>query len=161
MMLAPFLPLAPPAPAAQDRPPSVDAILSTKANKQSLPFRNGDTYLPPSLVVVQVHRRQSAPALARYVLHGHIQEPSAERHSVVDVVRAAAPVPALAGRAAMPQVHVAGTLGHVSCAARSRHRMHEARRRHCVYERGLLRAYKARHEYVTSQLPLITFLAEL
>ena len=108
------------------------------------------TYLPPSLVVVQVHRCQSATALARYVLNGHIQELSAERHSVVDIVRAAAPVPALAGRAAVPQVCVAGALGHVSCAARSRHRMHEAGRRHCVYERGLLRAYKARHGYVTS-----------
>lgn len=149
-MLVLFSPLAPSVPAVKDRPRLVDAILSMKANRQLLPFLNGDTYLPPGLVVVPVHGRQPAPALARYVLHGHIQELSAERHSVVDIVGAAAPVPALAGRAAVPQARVAGALGHVSCAARPRHRMHEARRRHCVYERRLLRAYKARHEHVTS-----------
>lgn len=145
-----FLPLAPSVPAAKDRPRLVDAIWSMQVNKQLLPFLSGGTYLPPSLIVVQVHRHQSAPALSRYILNGHIQELSAERHSIVDIVGAATPVPALAGRATVPQVHVAGALSHVSCAARSRHRMHEASRCHCIYERGLLCAYNARHEYVTS-----------
>lgn len=143
VVLVQFLPLAPPVPADKDRPCLVDVILSMKVNKQLLPLPNGDTYLSPSLVVVQVHCHQPAPTLARCVLNGHIQELSAEGHSVVDVVGAAAPVPALAGWAAVLQVRVAGALGHVSCAARSCHRMHEARWCHCVYERGLLRAYKS------------------
>lgn len=81
-----------------------------------LPHLN-DTYLPPSLVVVQVHRHQPAPALACYVLERHVQELSAEGHSIVDIIRAAAPVPALAGRAAVPQGDIAGALGHVPRAA--------------------------------------------
>lgn len=122
-----FLPLAPPVPADKDRPCLVDVILSMKANKQLLPFPNSDTYLSPSLVVVEVHRHQPTPTLACYVLNGHIQELPAEGHSIVDIIGAASPVPALAGRAPVLQVRVAGALSHVSCAARSRHRMHEAR----------------------------------
>lgn len=125
-----------------------DAILPRKVIKQLLPHLN-DTYLPPSLVVVQVHRHQSAPALACDVLERHVQELPAEGHSIVDIVRAAAPVPALAGRAAVPQGDIAGALGHVPRTARPRHRVHEPRRRHRRDERGLLRACTARRGNVT------------
>lgn len=79
----------------------------------------------------------------------------------MDIVGAAAPVPALAGRAAVAQARVAGALRHVPRAARPRHRVHEARRRHSVNERSLLRACKATHQWVTSSLPPTTVLVEL
>lgn len=147
-MLVLFLPLATKIPAAKDPALLADAILSMKVIEQSLPHLS-DTHLPPSLVVVQVHRHQSAPALACHVLERQVQEHSAEGHSVVDVVRAAAPVPALGGRATVPQSDIAGALGHVPRAARPCHRVHDARRRHRRDERHLLRACAARRGNVT------------
>lgn len=122
-----------------------DAILSVKVIEQLLPHPN-NTHLPPSLVVVQVHRRQATPALACHVVERHVQELPAEGHSVVDIVGAAAPVPALAGRAAVAQGDIAGALGHVPRAARPRHRVHQPRRRHRRDERRLLGACTARRE---------------
>lgn len=147
--------------AVNDWPCLADAILWPTPSKRWLPRPRGDTYLPPSLVVVPVHCRQPAPILARYVPHGHIQEPPAEWHPVVDVIWAAAPMPALAGWAAALQAGVTGALGHVARTAGPCHGVHQARRRHRMYERRLLRACKATQGHVASQPPQITFLAKL
>lgn len=151
-----FLPLAPRIPAAKAPPPLAGVTLPVKVIERLLPHLS-DTHLPASLVVVQVHGHQ--PALARSVLQRHIQELPAEGHSVVDVVRAAAPVPSLAGGAAVPQGDIAGALGHVPRAAGARHRVHQPRRRHRRHERRLLRACTARRANITPAPPLVTFLA--
>lgn len=122
-----------------------DALSSLRVLEQWLPHLNV-TYLPAGLVVVQVHRHQATPAPARHVLERHVQELPAEGHSVVDIVGAAAPVPALAGRAAVPQGDIAGALGDIAGAAPARHRVHQPRRRHRRDERRLLRACTARRE---------------
>lgn len=103
-----------------------------------MPFPN--TYLPSRFTVMQVHRWQHFALLARGVSDGDVQELSAEPHAVLDVVGAAAPVPAFAGGAAVLQGGVTGALRHVAGAARPGHSVHQARSHHRIDKRCLLGA---------------------
>lgn len=76
----------------------------------------------------------------RRVSERAVDEPAAEPGSVVDVVRAAAPVPALRRQASAAQPSVAAALRRVALTAGARDGVDQPRSHHRVDERGLLRS---------------------
>lgn len=97
-----------------------------------------DVHLSPGLAVVLVHGAQRVATVARrHVLHGVVHELAAEPRPVLDVIWAAAPVPALCCWAAAPQPSIAAALCHVALAAGARDGMDEPCCHHRIDERCL------------------------
>lgn len=104
----------------------------------------GVPHLSPCLAVVLVHDEQAVVSAGRAVLGHIVDEAPAEPRPVGDVVRAAAPVPALCGRAAAAQGGVARALRHVPRAARAGDRVHQACSHYSIDKRCLFRSWEHR-----------------
>lgn len=102
-------------------------------------------HLSSHLTVVLVHGAQRVSSSARrHVPDAVVDELAAEPGPVLDVVRAAAPVPALLRRAAALQPTVAATLRHVALTAGARDGVDQPRRHHRIDERRFFGSYNAR-----------------
>lgn len=78
----------------------------------------------------------------RHVFDGVVDELAAEPDPVMDVVRAAAPVPALRRRTAALQPSVAAALRHVALTTGACDGVDQPRRHHRVDERCFFGSYK-------------------
>lgn len=97
----------------------------------------GGADLTSSLAVVLVHGAQGvALTPGRRVLRQVVDELATEPGSILDVVRATPPVPALGHGAPALQPGVTATLRHVALAAGPRDGVHESSCHHCVDEGG-------------------------
>lgn len=110
---------------------------------------SGSPHLPPGLAVVLVHGEQREPSSGhRRVFHTAVDEPAAEPGTVLDVVRAAAPVPALGsgtgGTSASTQPRVAAALRHVALTAGARDGVDQPCGQNRVDKRRLLGSYWTR-----------------
>ena len=104
------------------------------------------------------HQRVSSPA-RRQVFGGGggVDEPAAEPGSVLDVVRAAAPVPALRQGAAALQPGVTAALRHVALTTGARHGVDQPRSHHRVNKRRFFGSYWTRGREGQSDIINLTF----
>ncbi len=103
------------------------------------------SHLSSDLTVVLVHGAQRVSSSARrHVSHAVVDELAAEPRPVLDVVRAAAPVPALRRRAAALQPTVAAALRHIALTAGARDGVDQPCRHHRVDKSRLFGSYSTR-----------------
>lgn len=98
----------------------------------------GPSHLSSGLAVVLVHGDQRVPSGRRRVFDTVVDEPAAEPGAVLDVVWAAAPVPALCRWTTTAEPRVAAALRHVALTAGPRDGVDQSRSHHRVDKRGFL-----------------------
>lgn len=89
-----------------------------------------------------LHNEQGLLTTGWGVFHCTVNEATAEWSPEGDVIRTAAPMPALGGRPAAQQACVTWTLCHISCTARAGDCMNQAGSHYCMDERCLFRPFK-------------------